>query len=281
MYELYMLKSIQASIEAGNAILDVYHSDFTVEHKADHTPLTLADKRSHEIIVAYLTELDIPVLSEEGKGIPYEERKTWDKLWIVDPLDGTKEFIKRNGEFTVNIALVQGGRAVLGVVLVPERDALYFAAQDLGTYKLKESQILSSLSRQIKENENGRLLSKIINHSTKLPLEHPAISTYTIIGSRSHPSAELKTFIEEKQRQHGSVEFISAGSALKFCLMAEGRADIYPRLGPTMEWDTAAGQVVAEGAGAKVLRCDNGEPLMYNKQDLVNPWFIVSGSHAT
>jgi 3'(2'), 5'-bisphosphate nucleotidase len=281
MHELYMLKAIQASIEAGNAILDVYHSDFTVEHKADDTPLTLADKRSHEIIIAYLTEFDIPILSEEGKGIPYEERKRWDTFWIVDPLDGTKEFIKRNGEFTVNIALVQGERPVLGVIFVPEKDALYFAAQDLGTYKLENSQIISSLSKELEESEKPHVLDKIINHSTKLPLDQPAISPYTIMGSRSHPTAEVNAFVEKKQQQYDSVEFISAGSSLKFCLIAEGKADIYPRLGPTMEWDTAAGQVVAENAGAKVLRYDNSEPLTCNKENLVNPWFIVSGSHAT
>ena len=276
-----LLRSIQASIEAGNAILEVYHSDFAVEKKADNTPLTLADKRSHEIIISYLAEFDIPILSEEGKDVPYEERKSWDTLWIVDPLDGTKEFVNRNGEFTVNIALAEKGKPVLGVIFVPEKQTLYFAAQDLGTYKAEKSEVVGLLGEEQRGSKSLALLDSIINCSTRLRKRaisglKPANIPLTIVGSRSHPTAELHAFVEEKRRQYGNIEFVSAGSSLKFCLIAEGRADIYPRLGPTMEWDTAAGQVIAEKAGAKVLRYDDGKPLTYNKESLLNPWFVVN-----
>jgi 3'(2'), 5'-bisphosphate nucleotidase len=279
-----LLRSIQASIEAGYAILELYHSDFAVEKKADNTPLTLADKRSHEIIISYLAQFDIPILSEEGKDVPHEERKSWDRLWIVDPLDGTKEFVNRNGEFTVNIALVVKGRPVLGVIFVPERHTLYFAAQDLGTYKAEKSEVVGLLGEEQRGSKSPALLDSIVNCSTRL--REKAVSGWkspntplTIVGSRSHPTAELDAFIEEKRRQYGNIEFVSAGSSLKFCLIAEGMADIYPRLGPTMEWDTAAGQVIAENAGARVLRYDDGKPLTYNKESLLNPWFIVSAQH--
>lgn len=286
MKSAWLLRSIQASIEAGNAILEVYHSDFAVEKKADNTPLTLADKRSHEIIISYLAQFDIPILSEEGKDVPYEERKSWDRLWIVDPLDGTKEFVNRNGEFTVNIALAEKGKPVLGVIFVPEKHTLYFAAQDLGTYKAQKSEVVALLGEEQRGSKSLPLLDSIIGCSTRLrkramPGWKPANTPLTIVGSRSHPTAELHGFVEEKRRQYGNIEFVSAGSSLKFCLIAEGRADIYPRLGPTMEWDTAAGQVIAEKAGAKVLRYDDGKPLVYNKENLLNPWFVVNGIDST
>jgi len=267
--ERYLLKAIQTSLKAGTAILDVYNSNFSVEHKADSSPITLADKRSHDIIIEALRQFQIPILSEEGRDIPYEERKTWNKLWIVDPLDGTKEFVKRNGEFTVNIALVVDGKPCLGVILVPVKGILYYAVQDMGTYRLENSQIIELLRK-----ESG-LLNNIINHSTKLPTSQAATSPFTITGSRSHTSPELERFVEEKRREYGNVEFVSAGSSLKFCLVAEGKADMYPRFGPTMEWDTAAGQAIAENAGAAVLDFRAGTPLIYNKKNLQNPWFIV------
>lgn len=269
-----LLKSIKASIEAGNAILDVYHSDFAVEQKDDKSPLTLADKRSHEIIVNSLKEFDIPILSEEGKKIPYEERRNWDTLWIVDPLDGTKEFIKRNDEFTVNIALVKESKPVLGVIFIPVKETLYFASNEIGSYKVEKNRIIDIASRISEENENG-LMNRIIYLSDKLPISTSTNSPYTIVGSRSHATSELEAFVEEKRQEYGDVEFISAGSSLKFCLVAEGKADIYPRLGPTMEWDTAAGQAIAENAGAKVLRHDTNEQIIYNKEHLLNPWFDV------
>jgi len=271
----YLLKAIHASIQAGQTILDVYHSDFSVEYKTDSSPLTLADKRSHEVIVKHLSESDVPILSEEGKNIPYAKRKTWNHLFIVDPLDGTKEFIKRNGEFTVNIALVENHKAVLGVIFVPDKNVLFFAANGLGAYKLDKNSSPEVLeSNQSNKNPEERL-NEILELADRLPAYHLPLPVYTIVGSRSHQTPELKAYIEEKRRDLGDIEFIAAGSSQKFCVVAEGRANIYPRLGPTMEWDTAAGQAIAENAGAKVIRYDNRRPLTYNKEDLYNPYFIV------
>jgi 3'(2'), 5'-bisphosphate nucleotidase len=272
---IYLLKAIQASIQAGQAILDVYHSDFSVEYKTDSSPLTLAHKRSHEVIVKHLSEFDIPILSEEGKNIPYEERKTWDRLWIVDPLDGTKEFIKRNGEFTVNVALVKNHKPVMGVIFVPDKNVLFFAADGLGAYKLGKNLSPEVLELNQSQKQPEEKLNEILGLAEQLPANHSPLAIYTIVGSRSHQTPELKTFIEEKRRELGDIEFIAAGSSQKFCVVADGRADIYPRLGPTMEWDTAAGQAIAENADAKVVRYDNQQPLTYNKKDLYNPFFIV------
>ena len=277
MINEHLVESIQASVEAGYAILDVYHSNFKVEYKDDNTPLTLADKQAHEIIAEHLIKFNIPILSEEGKHISYKKRKTWDRLWIVDPLDGTKEFIKRNGEFTVNIALIQNKRPVLGVVYLPDKKKLFFAGEDIGSYKLENGKIIESLSRKLIEDKK-ELLDKIINRSVKLPLSRRPASQFTIVGSRSHVTPEQESFVEKKRQEHGDLKFISAGSSNKFCIVAEGKADMYPRLGPTMEWDTAAGQAVAENAGCKVLCFDTNRPLTYNKENLLNPWFIVTHS---
>jgi 3'(2'), 5'-bisphosphate nucleotidase len=273
----YILKSIQAAIAAGKAINMVYHSeDFGVEYKSDTSPLTVADQKSHEIIMNVLQDFDIPILSEEGKDSPYAQRKDWQRFWVVDPLDGTKEFIKRNGEFTVNIALVEDGRPILGTIFVPDRDTLYFAAQGFGAYKLEDGPFNELQHAPADSAEQVRiLLGQIVEQSTQLPIEHPRQAALTIVGSRSHKTAELEAYVEEKRKTVGEVAFISAGSSLKICLVAEGKADIYPRLGPTMEWDTAAGQAIAEAAGATVFAYDTAKPLMYNKEDLHNPWFIV------
>jgi 3'(2'), 5'-bisphosphate nucleotidase len=273
----YLLKSVQAAIAAGKAIETVYHSeDFGVEYKSDTSPLTVADQKSHEIIVKALQDVEIPVLSEEGKDTPYAQRKDWVRFWVVDPLDGTKEFIKRNGEFTVNIALVEDGRPVMGTIYVPDRDTLYFAAQGFGAYKLENGPLNQLQHAPADSDALARtLLEQIVEQSTPLPIEHPRRVALTIVGSRSHKTAELEAYVEKKRKAFGDVEFISAGSSLKICLVAEGRADIYPRLGPTMEWDTAAGQAIAEAAGATVCEYGTLNPLMYNKEDLHNPWFIV------
>jgi 3'(2'), 5'-bisphosphate nucleotidase len=273
--ETYIIKAIQAAIEAGRAILEVYHSDFSVEYKTDSSPLTLADKRSHDVIVNHLTEFDIPILSEEGKNIPYAEREAWNQLWIVDPLDGTKEFVKRNGEFTVNIALVQNHKPVLGVIFVPDKSALFFATSELGAYKLETNLSPEEFGPSQSNRTPQEQLNEIIAKADRLPANKSPLPLYTIVGSRSHQTPELKDYIEEKRRELGDIEFIAAGSSQKFCVVAEGRANVYPRLGPTMEWDTAAGQAIAEGAGATVVRSDNHEPLTYNKEDLYNPYFIV------
>ena len=284
--KIAILNSIYAAIEAGQAILEVYHSaDFEVEKKADTSPLTLADRRAHEVIMQHLSLFDIPVLSEEGKNIPYDERKNWNTFWLVDPLDGTKEFIKKNGEFTVNIAMISGNKPVAGVVFVPDKNILYFASREMGSYRIDLNQIADLLSSKLEtddrhidlsETEAADILSELIGRSTKLPVNDSTNQPYTIAGSRSHSTPELEAFVEEKRREHGEVEFISAGSSLKLCLVAEGRADIYPRTGPTMEWDTGAGQAIVENAGGKVLQYDTDQPLLYNKENLLNPWFVVT-----
>jgi 3'(2'), 5'-bisphosphate nucleotidase len=277
--KFYLLTALAAAIEAGRAILEVYRSsDFEIEEKADKSPLTLADKRSHEKIVKRLGKSDIPILSEEGKDIPYEERKGWETYWLIDPLDGTKEFIKKNGEFTVNIAIIRDRKPVVGVIYVPDKNVLYFALNNLGSFKADSIDGIESINSQVigsATESTAETIESIIDASTTLPVGYSASRPFTIIGSRSHASPELQAFVEEKRQEHGEVEFISAGSSLKLCLVAEGKADIYPRTGPTMEWDTAAGQAIAENAGCKVLQYDTTEPLIYNKENLLNPWFVV------
>jgi 3'(2'), 5'-bisphosphate nucleotidase len=271
----YLLKAIQASMEAGQAILDVYRSDFEVEYKTDSSPLTMADKRSHEVIVKHLDEFDIPILSEEGKDTPFDERKTWSRLWIADPLDGTKEFIKRNGEFTVNIAMVENGNPILGVIFVPDKETLFFAENGLGAYKLDKKLPADFFDSESGDAEKSGLLADVIGRAEQMPILQSPLPIYTIVGSRSHQTPELKAYVEQKRREFGEVEFIAAGSSQKFCVVAEGRADIYPRLGPTMEWDTAAGQAIAENAGCSVVHHETLKPLSYNKDDLYNPYFLV------
>jgi len=284
--KVYLLTSIQAAINAGAAILDVYRSaEFEVEEKVDKSPLTLADRRSHEIIANYLAPFDIPILSEEGRDIPYQERNKWESYWLIDPLDGTKEFIKKNGEFTVNIAMIHQNKPIAGVIYVPDRDMLYFASTEIGSYKAGSRQILGILDGQkeiatqsgvASDIDSVQKIQHLIELSTRLPIKPSAKRPYTVAGSRSHATPELEAFVDEKRQAHGQVDFISAGSSLKLCLVAEGRADIYPRTGPTMEWDTAAGQAVVECSGGKVYKYDIEEPLDYNKENLLNPWFIAT-----
>ncbi len=271
-YEELILTTLFAAKRAGEAILDVYGSDFAVEQKDDKSPLTLADTRSHEIIMDVLEQTitvnncTVPVLSEEGRGIPFDERKEWECFWLVDPLDGTKEFVKRNGEFTVNIALIQKHKPVLGIIYIPVKDVFYFAAINFGTYKLENSEnLVDNLS-----------IKELLDKSQRLPLINNNKSSLTVIGSRSHTSEEFSEFVKRLNEKYGNVEFISSGSSLKLCLVAEGRADVYPRFGPTMEWDTAAGQAIVEQAEGRVMDIQTREPLRYNKENLLNPFFIVS-----
>ena len=271
-----MIDAIEAALKAGKAILEIYDTDFKVETKSDESPLTMADKRSHEIIKSALMGHNLPSISEEGKHISYQERKSWERLWIVDPLDGTKEFIKRNGEFTVNIALIEQGKPVLGVVFAPVPRLLYFAAKDLGAYKISKPAdplIEASAMRHPKD-----ALTALVANAEKLPCIRTHPRKYTIVGSRSHANSQLTEFVEQMKRDKGQVDFIQAGSSLKICLVAEGGADIYPRLGPTMEWDTAAGHAVAVCAGAQVYDYQTKRELSYNKPDLLNQWFVVERS---
>lgn len=282
-YGVNLIAAILAAKEAGDAILEVYNSNFSVEKKEDNSPLTIADKRSHEIIAKHISQLTDQkayithhILSEEGKDIPYEERKNWEYFWLVDPLDGTKEFIKRNGEFTVNIALIHNNRPVLGVVYAPVLNAFYFAGEEIGAYKLLNSgNIMSSLRLDIMNDQSLEILKKA---SQKLPVtktnskDSPSI---TIVASRSHLSKETEDYINAIKQEYGEMELVTIGSSLKFCLIAEGKADVYPRFGPTMEWDTAAGQAIVEGAGGKVMKFQTDMSLSYNKENLLNPWFII------
>jgi 3'(2'), 5'-bisphosphate nucleotidase len=274
--ERFLTTALLAALEAGEAIQEIYHTGFEVEYKKDHSPLTQADKNAHDIIVRHLSTFGIPILSEEGKTLSYQERKTWDTLWIVDPLDGTKEFVKRNGEFTVNIALVKKGIPVMGVVYAPDRDLLYLAMTNLGTYKISDTGIICSHKDGLKSNRIT--LADILKTGQQLPLADQKQKPYTIVGSRSHATPDLERFVAKKRAAFGEVDFIPAGSSLKICLVAEGVADIYPRLAPTMEWDTAAGHAVAANAGARIYEYESGNTLSYNKENLLNPWFIIEGS---
>jgi len=278
----HLLMALLAAKDAGRAILDVYRQDFDISYKDDHSPLTLADRRSHSIIVSHLSDVSgerLPILSEEGKSIPYQQRCRWEYFWMADPLDGTKEFIKKNDEFTVNIAQIHQNRPILGVVYVPVKNVLYFACEGLGAYRMGNSDILAQSTNKRFNNDPVGVLETILEGSVKLPDDKLRFekkeSQITIVGSRSHATKELEAFIETMRKKHEQVEFISAGSSLKLCLVAEGRADIYPRLGPTMEWDTAAGQVIVEQAQGSVLNYEVDEPLRYNKKNLLNPWFIA------
>ena len=264
---------ISAALAAGREILSVYGAAFAVELKDDRSPLTEADKRAHRAIVAELERTGLPVLSEEGRSIAPEERQEWKRYWLVDPLDGTKEFVKRNGEFTVNIALMERdaepagalGAAVPigGVPYVPVKDILYFAWQGGGAYRQNAAATLE-----------GHSAYERAARATRLPVsgtERP----YTIVASRSHQSPETEAFIRRAEKEHGSVRLTSMGSALKICLVAEGAADVYPRYAPTMEWDTAAGHAICIEAGAQLVDVTTDAPMRYNKHELVNNWFIV------
>lgn len=251
----YLEIAMEAAVAAGAEILEVYESDFAVEHKDDKSPLTMADKRGHLKIMSYLSSTRYPILSEEGKHLSYNERKNWERFWLVDPLDGTKEFIKRNGEFTVNIALIENGVPIMGVIYVPVEDTLYIGSEE-GAFKYEEYASDAQVKKQLPLPKRDR--------------------KYTVVGSRSHMSPETAAFFQEKKKEYGEVEVMAVGSSLKFCMLAEGKADAYARYAPTMEWDTGAGHAIALAAGFNVVKYNTSEALEYNKEDLLNPWFLVS-----
>lgn len=239
------------AVQAAEKIIEIYNSEYAIEHKDDKTPLTTADLAAHNIIVKGLTELtpEIPVLSEESASIPYAERKSWQRYWLVDPLDGTREFIKRNGEFTVNIALIESQCSILGVIVVPVTQVKYFAWRDGGAWK----QDVAHPAKKIQ-------VAKI---DKSKPLR--------VAGSRSHGSDKMQHFME----RIGPSDMVPMGSSLKFCLVADGQADLYPRLGLTSEWDTAAAQCIVEQAGGFVTDT-RMQPMRYNTKDsLLNPEFFV------
>ena len=251
------LESLVASIvalsrQAGEKILHIYRDEIAVEIKADSSPLTEADLASHHCLVDAIQgfESGFPIISEESDSLSFETRKTWETYWLIDPLDGTKEFIKKNGEFTVNVALIHNHEPVLGVVYVPVKDDCYFAAKDLGAFK--------------QTNDNDPVKIQVRTKTPEIP---------TVAGSRSHKTGALGEYLEKL----GDHDIISMGSSLKFCLVAEGAADLYPRLGLTSEWDTAAAHCVVEQAGGKITQLD-GSPLLYNTKDsYLNPYFLVYG----
>ena len=270
-YSPFLSLALRAAAMAGREIKAVYNKPelFNVEFKQDNSPLTEADKRSHDVITTILKESTLPVLSEEGKSIEYAERKNWELFWMVDPLDGTKEFIKRNGEFTVNIALIHHNEPVLGVIYAPMMDILYFGCVGIGSFKLEaDDDYLMHLIFSHHIND------RVIQAARRIPIKHD-LKQFTIVASRSHMTSETEAYIDTLRQQHGDIAMISKGSSLKLCLVAEGSAQVYPRFAPTMEWDTAAGQAIVKNAGFNVLDAIKQEPVIYNKEELLNPWFIV------
>lgn len=315
-------RAITAAVKAGREILKIYDQDFEVEFKADESPLTSADKAAHCIIVQALEQTPYPVLSEESAEITYEERKNWTTYWLVDPLDGTKEFIKKNGEFTVNIALIEKGVPTFGVVYVPVLDVVYCGMSDVGC---EMGDVEGEMSAWKATECTGKSVDEIVESAVPLPTSHlsppstshlpgsPKQRALRVVASKSHCNDETREFIADLERTYGETEMVSRGSSLKLCMVAEGSADIYPRIAPTMEWDTAAAHAVVKAAGGEVFEYDSavpatsylsetldvegrksGEspptshlppptnhtlrPLRYNKENLLNPYFVVASS---
>ena len=259
--------AVEAALDAGRHIMGIYASgDFNVKLKGDDSPLTRADVASHQAIMEHLESTGIPVLSEEGRSIPYSVRAAWSRLWIVDPMDGTKEFIKRNGEFTVNIALVEAGVPTMGVVFVPAKQELFVGVC------IKDE----SFATRTVGGKDGWSAETWLKEGKPIPARAEN-RPFTVGASRSHMSPETADYIDELKVVHGEVETLSKGSSLKLCMVAAGEADCYPRFAPTMEWDTAAGQGVCLAAGCDVLNWETKAPLTYNREELLNPWFLVRG----
>ena len=252
---------IEASLKAGDEILRVYAKDFQVETKSDESPLTEADKNAHLAIMSFLEQTGLPILSEEGKHMDYSERKDWNQFWLVDPLDGTKEFVKKNGEFTVNIALIENGLPVYGIIYAPVLKKLFVG--NVGN----EAWIAENI-------ETSSTVDFVLEQKISIPKSKCA-EPYIVVASRSHFSPETQEFVDEMKKEKGDIDFASMGSSLKICLVAEGVADIYPRFGPTMEWDTGAGHAIAKAAGKMVTDHSTGKEMRDNKENLLNNWFIV------
>ncbi|MGL2966889.1 3'(2'),5'-bisphosphate nucleotidase CysQ [Flavobacterium sp. XGLA_31] len=261
--KLWIDTAIEAAIEAGAVIMKIYKNEIEVVFKADESPLTLADQKANACIESKLKPLGIPIISEETKQLPFDERKNWSSCWIVDPLDGTKEFIKKNDEFTVNIALVENGKPKFGVIYAPALGELYYGlVDDREAYKAKVTE--------------GTTVSDIIQSSQKIGPKKDA-TTIRVVGSRSHMNEETTDFIEQLEQNSGKkVSLISKGSSLKLCLVAEGAADVYPRFAPTMEWDIAAGHAICNAVGLRVVQQNSTQELQYNKENLLNPYFSIA-----
>lgn len=256
--------AIKASLAAGKEIIEIYDSPIEVSFKDDKSPLTEADKKGNDIINSFLKRTSIPIISEESSQADYVNRKIWDKCWLVDPLDGTKEFINRNGEFTVNIALIENGNPQLGVIYVPVKKTIYYA------------NVRSKKAFKSKLTSHTFILDDLLNNSIQLKPKNEETKNLKIVGSRSHMNRETFNFIKSLEQDGRCIEIISVGSSLKFCLVAEGNADMYPRYAPTMEWDTAAGHAICNAVGINVTSFETSLPLSYNKEELKNPGFLVS-----
>ena len=254
--EAYLDTVIDISHDAGELILEVYRDPFDVEIKGDGTPLTIADQRSHNLICSRLLELtpDIPILSEESEHISFEERSKWRTYWLVDPLDGTKEFVKKSGEFTVNIALMHENQPVLGVVHTPVKEWTHWGVHTRGAWK------------QVANGSREAIVAKPYDGGSA-----------TIVASKSHGQDKLEQFLHNVKKVEGGYDVTNMGSALKICLVAEGIGDIYPRLGLTSEWDTASADIIIREAGGKIIQPD-GQLVVYNKQNLLNPFFLAIGA---
>jgi 3'(2'), 5'-bisphosphate nucleotidase len=251
--------AIEASLQAGKKIIEIYNSDdFNLEYKLDDSPLTIADTASNKIIENILEASNIPILSEEGNILDFNNRKNLKQLWIVDPLDGTKEFIKKNDEFTVNIALIENSKPVIGVIYAPALNVLYFSERKLGSYK--------TLITALDEFDNSKAF--------RLPLVENS-NEYKVLTSRSHLDDNTLDYIDNLKVNNLKAVSVPMGSSLKFCLLAEGLADCYPRFSPCMEWDTAAGQIICEEAGFKVVDLKTMKPIIYNRENLINNYFIA------
>lgn len=260
--------AIKASLQAGEVIMDVYNRAETVEElevveKADGSPITKVDNAANDVILAVLAETSLPILSEEGKEEPYKKRAKWSMYWLIDPLDGTKDFIKRNGEFTVNVALIADNQPVLGVVYAPFKKTLYFANQKEGAFKSMGVTLA-----------NFTDLDELLKTSTRLPLAFSR-QGIVVVTSRSRQNDAMTTYLDSLKKKGMPVTMMSSGSSEKICLVAEGVADLYPRFTPCMEWDTAAAHAIAKEAGCEIYCWKDKKPLMYNKEDLMNPWFVV------
>ncbi len=256
-----LISAIKTSVLAGEKILEIYNTAFAVELKEDHSPLTAADKAAHELISTELLKWGFPILSEEGKTIPYEVRKDWKNYWMVDPLDGTKEFVKRNGEFTVNIAFMDKDTPVFGVIYCPV-SGIICAGFNETVYSLNKDQV-----GKLSENN-------LEDFELKVPAD-PDPNEIKVVASRSHLSPETENFISMLNLNGEKISMVNAGSALKFCLLAEGKATVYPRFAPTMEWDTAAGHAILKACGKNIILHPSNIEMKYNKPSLVNDWFIA------
>ncbi|WNH13065.1 3'(2'),5'-bisphosphate nucleotidase CysQ [Thalassobellus suaedae] len=259
----YLNISIKAAVEAGKEILKIYENEFKIVEKEDKSPLTEADTASNNIITHYLKDTKTPIISEEIKNIAFSERKKWKTCWIVDPLDGTKEFIKRNGEFTVNIAMVENGIPIYGVIYVPVTRELYYA-------DVSKGEAYKTLLNNEHESDKDFFLKTDLIAPTK-----DTENLLRVVGSRSHMNDHTLNFIDEQKKNYKEIDIVSKGSSLKFCLVAEGKADIYPRFAPTMEWDTAAGHAICKAVGLSVISKETNKELLYNKNDLLNSYFVV------